>query len=286
MNHYPHHIGDFDRATRHLNRIERSIYRDFLDLYYDTEKKLSLDLQKLKRKILANSSEESTAVEQVLNEYFTETPTGWYHSRCEAEILRYQTNNSQKAMAGNASATARALRKQQALNGESTDSTTSVGAAVEQTPNGTLTNQNQNQNQEPIKREPKGSKAVSVFELPDWINKSHWDIWHSSPKRKAANHAQKQIAIDKLTRWRDEGLDYAKALEDAAAAGWQGLVDPKPKMNTSLASGYETPYAKFMREKYEQVVPQIAAKNPSAPRIDPNEFLRTIEVPNAVKKLT
>ena len=27
MNYYPHHIGDFDYATRHLTRVERSIYR-------------------------------------------------------------------------------------------------------------------------------------------------------------------------------------------------------------------------------------------------------------------
>ena len=28
MNFYQHHIGDFNNATRHLTRLERSIYRD------------------------------------------------------------------------------------------------------------------------------------------------------------------------------------------------------------------------------------------------------------------
>lgn len=90
MKHYPHHIGAFDKATRHLTRIERSVYRDLIDLYYDTECRLTLDKNALCRRILARSNEESTAVEQVLNEFFTQTPTGWYHDRCEEEIEAYR----------------------------------------------------------------------------------------------------------------------------------------------------------------------------------------------------
>jgi len=47
MNYYPHHIGDFNSATRHLTRIERSVYRDLIELYYDTEAPLSRDVDKL-----------------------------------------------------------------------------------------------------------------------------------------------------------------------------------------------------------------------------------------------
>jgi len=78
MKFYPHHIGDFDKATRHSTRLERSIYRDLLDVYYDTEQQLPLDLPKLCKKVIAKSDEESTTVEQVLNEFFIKTPTGWY----------------------------------------------------------------------------------------------------------------------------------------------------------------------------------------------------------------
>lgn len=146
MKHYPHHIGDFDKATRHLTRIERSVYRDLIDLYYDTEQRLTLDMVALCRRIIARSNEESTAVEQVLNEFFTETPTGWYHDRCEAEIEAYRNNSSQKAQAGKASAAAKALKKQQALNGASTaveQPLDSVGAKD----NGTPTNHQPSTNQ-------------------------------------------------------------------------------------------------------------------------------------------
>lgn len=139
MKHYPHHIGDFDRATRHLTRIERSIYRDLIDLYYDTEQRLTLDMPALCRRIIARSNEESTAVEQVLNEFFTETPTGWYHVRCEEEIEAYRANTSQKAMAGKASAEAKRLKKLQALNGNQTPVEQPLNS-VETDDNGTPTN--------------------------------------------------------------------------------------------------------------------------------------------------
>jgi len=69
-------------------------------------------------------------------------------------------------------------------------------------------------------------RAAPTFELPDWINRQHWDAWHSCPKRKKATDAQKKMAVDKLAEWRQQGVDYAAALENAAIAGWQGLFKP------------------------------------------------------------
>ena len=76
--------------------------------------------------------------------------------------------------------------------------------------------------------EEKKKKRVTAptFAVPDWINKSHWDAWHSCAKRKNASDAQKQMAVDKLASWRQQGIDYAAALENAAIAGWQGLFKP------------------------------------------------------------
>ncbi len=113
MNHYPHHIGDFDRATRHCSRIERSIYRDLMDMYYDTEKMLPLDLPVICKKILVNSNEESTVVQQVLNEFFLEKKTGWYHTRCDLELKKYYAKKKNNSIAGTASANARASKKQE-----------------------------------------------------------------------------------------------------------------------------------------------------------------------------
>lgn len=190
MKHYPHHIGDFDKATRHLTRIERSVYRDLIDLYYDTEQRLTLDVQALCRRIIARSNEEATAVQQVLNEFFTETPTGWYHDRCEAEIEAYQANTSQKAIAGKASAEAKRLRKLQALNAASTaveQPLKTVVAAV----NGTPTNHQPSTNQ-PINHQPTGeaprkrSAQTPAIPQPDDVDQQTWADWLSLRKAKKA----------------------------------------------------------------------------------------------------
>lgn len=177
MKHYPHHIGDFDKATRHLTRIERSVYRDLIDLYYDTEQRLTLDVSALCRRIIARSNEEATAVQQVLNEFFTETPTGWYHDRCEAEISAYHANTSQKAMAGKASAAAKRLKKLQALNETAT--------AVEQPlPSVETEGQRNSTNQSTINQSTNDLDAATASprkrasRLPDgWQLPKAWGEW-------------------------------------------------------------------------------------------------------------
>ena len=76
------------------------------------------------------------------------------------------------------------------------------------------------------KKKAARKRAAPTFELPDWINRQHWDAWHSCAKRKNASDAQKQMAVDKLDSWRKQGIDHAAALENAAIAGWQGLFKP------------------------------------------------------------
>jgi uncharacterized protein YdaU (DUF1376 family) len=162
VKHYPHHIGDFDKATRHLTRIERSIYRDLIDLYYDTEQRLTLDLPMLCRRICAN--ELSTDVERALNEFFTKTDTGWYHHRCEMEIEAYRANNSQRAQAGKASAAAKALKKQRAINETSTSVERALNERtdfVEVSNNGASTNQSTNQ---PINQSTNKGEVVAIGE--------------------------------------------------------------------------------------------------------------------------
>jgi uncharacterized protein YdaU (DUF1376 family) len=115
MYYYKHHIGDFDRNTRHLSRIERSIYLDMIFLYYESEAALPLDVAALCRKIVARTEEEKSAVLAVLDEFFHETPNGWFHDRCEEELAEYRKTKSQASDAGKASAQARKERRELAL---------------------------------------------------------------------------------------------------------------------------------------------------------------------------
>lgn len=216
MKHYPHHIGDFDKATRHLTRIERSVYRDLIDLYYDTEQRLTLDMAALCRRIIARSNEESTAVEQVLNEFFTKTETGWYHDRCETEIEAYRANNSQRAQAGKASAEAKRLKRQQALN-ELPTSVERPLNPVATNVNGASTNQSTNQpiNQEPIVVAPPQAAAPSALgsRLPtDWELPDKWREWAQAERPDLDPMAVAEIFRD---HW------VGKPGKDARKTDWQ-----------------------------------------------------------------
>ncbi|MDA8522003.1 hypothetical protein [Acidovorax sp. NCPPB 4044] len=85
-------------------------------------------------------------------------------------------------------------------------------------------------------QEPKEKRVTApAFAVPEWIDRKHWDAWHSCPKRKKATSEQKQMAVDKLAKWRAEGIDHAAALENAAIGGWQGLF--KPDMPVTAGPG-------------------------------------------------
>jgi uncharacterized protein YdaU (DUF1376 family) len=104
MHHYPHHVGDFDKNTRHLSRLERCIYRDMLDLYYTKERALLADEGALFRLLLIRGPEEVAAARQVLSEFFELTDVGWVNGRCEEEIHAYHKNIQAAAAGGRAKA--------------------------------------------------------------------------------------------------------------------------------------------------------------------------------------
>lgn len=163
MNYYPHHIGDFDRATRHLTRIERSIYRDLIELYYDTEQPLSLDFEALCRKVIARTDEERTAVQQVLNEFFTRDEHGWRQERCEIEISAYRENVTKKSKAGKASAAKRAEK----TGKKPSRRTTPVEHPQDHPLNGCATNQEPRTiNQEPFNSDAGASGAGAAGPIP------------------------------------------------------------------------------------------------------------------------
>ena len=89
MNHYPHHIGDFNTATRHLSRLERAIYRDAIELYYKNEAPLDgSDFDKLAWRLLCRGDVEVTALRSVLGEFFELRAGAWHHERLDLFLAR------------------------------------------------------------------------------------------------------------------------------------------------------------------------------------------------------
>ncbi len=89
MNYYEHHLGDYLRDTAHLSMLEDGAYRRLLDAYYIREAPLPAAMRDVHRLVRAQTKQDREAVETVLREFFTESPEGWRHSRCDREIGQY-----------------------------------------------------------------------------------------------------------------------------------------------------------------------------------------------------
>lgn len=74
-------------------------------------------------------------------------------------------------------------------------------------------------------KEGKGKEVASEFVLPDWVDKTQWNLWLKTRKKKMIPE-QMQAQVDKLSAWRDQGLDHCGALANSASNGWEGLFLP------------------------------------------------------------
>ncbi len=73
-----------------MTRLERWIYRDLIEVYYDTEEPLTTDFDKLCKDIGARTDEEKSVVREILDYKFSLTDRGYMHGRCETVIEGYR----------------------------------------------------------------------------------------------------------------------------------------------------------------------------------------------------
>ena len=90
---YPHHIGEYYSDASHLTLTEHGVYRRLLDWYYLNERPLPLKTDLIMRRLSARTPEEKTAVQAVLDDFFTVTDEGYRHHRCE-QVLRERCRGS------------------------------------------------------------------------------------------------------------------------------------------------------------------------------------------------
>ena len=163
MHYYQHNIADFNNATRHLTRVERSLYRDMIELYYDKEQPLPLDETQLFRRVLAVTDEEKQAVKNVLADFFVLSDEGWRHGRCDTEIEAYHAKQEQQSRAGKASAAKRGNRK--TTTDEPTNNQQSTN--VERPLNGRSTTDEPTNNHKPITNNHKPNIKTSITQSAD-----------------------------------------------------------------------------------------------------------------------
>ena len=119
MNYYPFHLGDYVSHTGHLEPMEDLAYRRMLDLYYRTEKPLPREIEQIARLIRMKGYEQS--IEQVVDEFFEDCSEGWFHARCDAEIVKMQDKQAKAKASADASVKARQANAQRTPNKRSTD---------------------------------------------------------------------------------------------------------------------------------------------------------------------
>jgi uncharacterized protein YdaU (DUF1376 family) len=223
MHYYQFHIGDYRKDTAHLIPIEHYIYRSLIDWYFLDEKPIPKITQSVIRRLMLGS-EYIANVENVLSDFFVLSDEGYRHKRIDKEIEEYHGKCVKNK--GNGIKGGRPKKTQSVILNNPNE--------TQNNPTVTLTI-----NQEPLTKNQ--IKPSAAFALPDWINSDHWNLWLKTRKGKKLIPEQMQANVEKLEKWKIAGLDYGKALKDAADAGWQGLHEPNGGYSkTPKADNFET----------------------------------------------
>jgi len=218
MHYYQFNIADYRKDTSHLSRLEHSIYRDLIDWYYLDEAPIPKETQSVTRRLRLGTQEETTALSNVLNDFFYLSELGWNHKRIDMEIADYHSKCDKNKENGK-----KGGRPKSSVEPKKTQS------VILANPNESESNPNHKPitiNHKPSNKE---SKKENPFLLPDWINQSDWDMWMKTRKGKKMIPLQMMKQVHKLQVWKDSGKDYAGALEAAAINGYTGLYLPDNK---------------------------------------------------------
>ena len=147
MHYYSHNINDFNNATIHLTIEEECMYHRALAWYYSNELPLPKDKAKIYRYLRATTKKLQTAVNNILDDFFTEKEDGFHQSRCDSEIAEYQSKQAKAVEAGKASANARRKLNENKTDVEQDNHNRSTD--VQQEINGRSTDVQPTKNQEP-----------------------------------------------------------------------------------------------------------------------------------------
>ena len=188
MHYYSHNINDFNNATIHLSVEEECMYHRALAWYYSNELPLPKDKAKIYRYLRATTKKLQTAVNNILDDFFTEKEDGFHQSRCDSEIAEYQSKQAKAVEAGKASANARRKLSEnktdveQGNNGRSTDvqqeidgRSTDVQPTNKQEPinknqlNNSLSNADEQKTADAVLEKAEQVKQANAQDIQNWV---------------------------------------------------------------------------------------------------------------------
>lgn len=200
MHYYDFHIGDYRSATSHLSNEEDLAYRRLLDMYYDTEQPISLDIQWVSRRLRLGSD----VVQTVLNDMFEHTDNGYKNKRADEEIQAYHSFLLKQKLNGKKGGRP---KKTQAKP-------TAIPTETQDEPKKSLTS-----NHKPETNTKDTTSTDVDFER-------FWEVWPSSPRKVAK---QKCLAVwkkKKLSQKTDQIINHVKIMRSTEQ--WVKGYDPAP----------------------------------------------------------
>lgn len=202
MNYYQKSISDYRRDTSHLTLLEHGVYNQLLDTYYLKEVPLTADLDDLMRSHSARTAEEQQAVKNVLKDFFTLSPEGYVHDKCQRVLGRIY-EKSEKARASADARWARHRAKQiNGLDANASDSD-SDGNAEAMLPNNPITHIPNNPLPPAVPAEGDG-EVVPKRLKPEagGTGKRFDEFWAAWPKSE-----RKQDKAKCFAKWKRDNLD-------------------------------------------------------------------------------
>ena len=238
MNYYSHHIGDFRSGAFNMTRLERWIYRDMIDVYYDSESPLPVDFEDICDKLGVSTEEEQKVVTKILRLKFNLSERGYEHERCEEEIAAYRAKSETSKANGKLGG-----RPKKADENLKEPSGFSVGSDEVSRANPQLTGSEGNQEPITSNQEPSKSKASASSEKISLTADGEWTaiapaqrvLWEraypalsldaelakaaawlmANPKNKKSNYARF------LTNWFSRAQDSARPVANGAGYSQQ-----------------------------------------------------------------
>lgn len=197
---YKFHIGDYLTHTIHLDDADDLAYRRLLDLYYLSEKPLSLDINNVAKKVRMDPE----IVEPMLREFFERTDEGWRNPRADAEIEKY----NEKCAVNRDSAAARHAKKAEknVSNANAVRTHSERSANARQTDTDTETDKSIS------------SQATRFDEF--------WTLWPASKRKVARASCADKWRRGKLDDLADKILAHVSALK--ASEQWLTGFEPAP----------------------------------------------------------
>jgi uncharacterized protein YdaU (DUF1376 family) len=196
---YKFHIGDYITHTKHISDAEDLAYRRLLDLYYMSEKPISLDVKMVARKIGMEIEE----TESVLVEFFELQDDGYHNNRADVEIAKYQSQ-----VATNREIGKRGGRPKSLINkGLQTIKTESV------------TESDTNTNPKKIQIQKKNNNISSKFD-------EFWQLWPTSKRKVAKSTCETKWIKHKLDEVADRIFSHVSALKTSEQ--WTTGFEPAP----------------------------------------------------------